>query len=54
MDEDDKNSYNQLVTVEAKGNSSTPPKNYWVNTSGNEPICRLIKKADQTTKDDIL
>ena len=30
-----------------------PPKNYWANTSGNDLILRLLKKADQTTKDEI-
>ncbi|OUP86213.1 hypothetical protein B5F07_02675 [Lachnoclostridium sp. An169] len=30
---------------------SAPPQNYWANTSGNELILRLLKKADQTTKD---
>lgn len=29
------------------------PKNYWVNTSGNDLILRLLKKADQTTKDEV-
>ena len=30
-----------------------PPKNYWANTSGNDLILRLLKKADQTTKDEV-
>ena len=29
------------------------PKNYWANTSGNDLILRLLKKADQTTKDEV-
>ena len=32
---------------------SALPKNYWANTSGNELILHLLKKADQTTKDEI-
>lgn len=32
---------------------SAPPKNYWANTSGNDLIRRLLKKADQTTKDEV-
>ena len=32
---------------------STPPKNYWANTSGNGLILRLLEKADQTTKDEV-
>ena len=31
----------------------TPPKNYWANTSGNDLIRRLLRKADQTTKDEV-
>ena len=31
----------------------TPPKNYWANTSGNDLVLRLLKKADQTTKDEV-
>ena len=30
-----------------------PPKNYWANTSGNDLILRLLKKADQTTKEEV-
>ena len=30
-----------------------PPKNYWANTSGNDLILRILKKADQTTKDEV-
>lgn len=29
------------------------PKNYWANTSGNDLILRMLKKADQTTKDEL-
>ena len=29
------------------------PENYWVNTSGNGIIRRLLKKADQTTRDEV-
>lgn len=29
------------------------PGNYWANTSGNDIIRRLLKKADQTTRDEI-
>ncbi|HIR27810.1 MAG TPA: AAA family ATPase, partial [Candidatus Choladousia intestinigallinarum] len=29
------------------------PKNYWANTSGNDLILRMLKEADQTTKDEI-
>ncbi len=29
------------------------PENYWANTSGNGIIRRLLKKADQTTRDEI-
>ena len=32
---------------------SAPQKNYWANTSGNDLILRLLKKADQTTKDEV-
>lgn len=32
---------------------SVPQKNYWANTSGNDLILRLLKKADQTTKDEV-
>ena len=32
---------------------SAPPKNYWANTSGNDLILRMLKKADQTTKDEV-
>lgn len=31
----------------------TEPENYWANTSGNDLIRRLLKKADQTTKDEL-
>ena len=29
------------------------PQNYWANTSGNDLIRRLLKKANQTTRDEI-
>ena len=29
------------------------PKNYWANTSGNDLILRMLKMADQTTKEEI-
>ena len=29
------------------------PENYWANTSGNDIIRRLLKRADQTTRDEI-
>ena len=29
------------------------PENYWANTSGNDLIRRLLKKANQTTRDEI-
>ena len=29
------------------------PENYWANTSGNDLIRRLLKKADQSTKNDV-
>ncbi len=32
---------------------SAPPQNYWANTSGNDLILRMLKKADQTTKDEV-
>ena len=32
---------------------SAPPKNYWANTSGNDLILRMLKNADQTTKDEV-
>ena len=32
---------------------SAPPKNYWANTSGNDLIRRMLKNADQTTKDEV-
>ena len=36
---------------ELLANPAAPPKNYWANTSGNELILRLLRKADQTAKD---
>ena len=35
---------------ELLANPVAPPQNYWANTSGNDLILRLLKKADQTTK----
>ena len=32
---------------------ATPPKNYWANTSGNDLIRRLLKKASLTTKNEV-
>ena len=32
---------------------STPPKNYWANTSGNDLIRLLLKKANLTTKNEV-
>lgn len=32
---------------------TAPPQNYWANTSGNDLILRLLKKADQTTKGEV-
>lgn len=29
------------------------PENYWANTSGNDLICRLLKKANQTTRSEV-
>ena len=33
--------------------SNTPPKNYWANTSGNDLIRRLLKKANLTIKNEV-
>ena len=33
--------------------SEAEPENYWANTSGNGIIRRLLKKADQTTRDEV-
>ena len=38
---------------ELLANPSAPPQNYWANTSGNDLILRLLRKADQPTKDDV-
>ena len=38
---------------ELLANPAAPPQNYWANTSGNDLILRLLKKADQTTKDEM-
>ena len=32
---------------------SAEPENYWANTSGNDLVRRLLKRADQTTRDEI-
>ena len=32
---------------------SVPPKNYWANTSGNDLIRRMLKKANLTTKNEV-
>ncbi|MFQ6804421.1 MAG: AAA family ATPase [Lachnospiraceae bacterium] len=32
---------------------SAEPENYWANTSGNDLIRRLLKKANQTTRNDV-
>ena len=32
---------------------STPPKNYWANTSGNDLIRRMLKNANLTTKNEV-
>ena len=32
---------------------SASPKNYWANTSGNDLIRRMLKKANQTTKNEV-
>ena len=32
---------------------SAPPQNYWANTSGNDLIRRLLKKANLTTKNEV-
>ena len=29
------------------------PENYWANTSGNDLICRLLKKANQNTRNEV-
>lgn len=38
---------------ELLANPSVPPQNYWANTSGNDLILRLLRKADQATKDNV-
>ena len=38
---------------ELLANPVAPPQNYWANTSGNDLIFRLLKRADQTTKDEM-
>ena len=32
---------------------AVPPKNYWANTSGNDLILRILKRADQTVKAEV-
>ena len=32
---------------------AAPPKNYWANTSGNDLICRMLKNANLTTKNEV-
>mgnify|MGYP005758246101 CR=1 FL=1 len=32
---------------------AVPPKNYWANTSGNDLILRILKRADQTAKAEV-
>ena len=32
---------------------SAPPENYWANTSGNDLIRRMLKNANQTTKNEV-
>ena len=32
---------------------SAEPENYWANTSGNDLIRRLLKKANQSTRNDV-
>ena len=32
---------------------NTPPKNYWVNTSGNDLVRRMLKNASLTTKNEV-
>ena len=38
---------------ELRADPGAEPENYWANTSGNDLIRRLLKKADQTTRDEI-
>lgn len=35
------------------GNDKAQPKAYWINSSGNDLVKRLIEKADTTTRDEI-
>jgi hypothetical protein len=39
--------------AKARFDRDAMPEDYWSNTSGNELVRNLIKKADQSTKDDI-
>ena len=38
---------------ELLADSGAEPENYWANTSGNDLIRRLLKKASQSTRDDV-
>ena len=38
---------------ELLADSSAEPENYWANTSGNDLIRRLLKKATQSTRNDV-
>ena len=38
---------------ELLANPSAPPQNYWANTSGNDLIRRLLKRADLSTKNEL-
>ena len=38
---------------ELLANPGAEPENYWANTSGNDLIRRLLKKANQSTKNDV-
>ena len=38
---------------ELLANPEAEPENYWANTSGNDLIRRLLKKADQTTRNEV-
>ena len=38
---------------ELLANQDAEPENYWTNTSGNDLVRRLLKRADQTTRNEI-
>lgn len=38
---------------ELLANQDAEPENYWANTSGNDLVRRLLKRADQTTRNEI-